>query len=444
MARPTVAITPKRRYLSLFCQDIEESRLERIVEWCDRYSPFLSRDGNDGVIVDITGCAHLYGGEGALLLDVQRRLARAGAKTHGAIADSIGAAWALARYGTHKFIVSGVMNTIALLDPLPVEALRLDSATVQKLRRLGLTDIASIRKLARSSLNARFGETLLGRMDQAFSLAEELITPWRPAAEYRASRILAEPISTVSSVEHVLRELLEDVCLRLEKNHLGSRCMDLACYRVDGTVDRCEVRTSKPTRSSTHLIRLFRDRLEKLWADFGFETFTLSVLIAEELNPSQLSFIGNDLDNEESQTSFDAFIDRISMRLGIDIVNRIAVCESYLPEFMVKLQSAVISSSSFKSAEWPLYRLRPTRLINPPMPIEVPDAKLSQYFVIGKQRHTVVRAEGPERLTPEWWREPVSQWETRDYYRVEDDNGLRFWIFQCHKTNRWYLHGHFA
>lgn len=426
-----------RCFLSLFCPDIASDRLTRLVEWCDRYSPLVSQDGCDGVIADIAGCAHLFGGEGGLLIDLERRLHRMGIESHAAVADTWGAAWALARYGD-KFIVHGE-DIIGALDPLPVEALRLPREIVLELRRLGLLDIAAVRKIPRSSLNARFGSTLLWRLDRAFHKAEEPLTPWRPPAPYRSSRILAEPISTVGSVEHVLQDLLREICARLEKNRLGSRHMDLACYRVDGTVDRCEARTSKPTRAIPHLMRLFRDRLEKLWADFGFETFVLSVLRSEALDASQLSLM--ETNSVEEEESFDALVDRLGMKLGFQEVNRIRVRESLLPEHSVEFQPAAISG--FESARWPGYRIRPVRMIDPPMRIEVsvliPGESPVQFF-IGQRRHRVVRSEGPERLTPEWWRESDSRRGTRDYYRIEDDQGLRFWIF--HESGQWFLHGH--
>lgn len=429
-----------RCFLSLFCPDITNDRLTRLVEWCDGYSPLVSQDGCNGIILDITGCAHLFGGEASLLLDLQRRLQRMGIESHAAIADTWGAAWALARYG-NRFIVHGE-SIVAALDPLSVEALRLPDEIVLELRRFGLVTIGSVRKIPRQSLSVRFGSTLLWRLDQTFHQAEDPLTPWRPPAAYRASRILAEPISTVSSVEYVLRRLLQEICLRLEKNHLGSRRMDLACYRVDGTVDRCEVRTSKPNRSSPHLMRLFSGRLEKLWADFGFEAFVLSVSDAEALHPAQLSLSLSEV--AQNQELFDELVDPLGMRFGFNEVNRIRVRESFLPEHAVEFRAATAPRRT--SAEWPAYRVRPIRLIDPPMPIQIsmliPGGSPIQ-FLIGQQKHRIVRLEGPERLTAEWWRERGSRWNTRDYYRIEDDKGFRFWIF-CDSSKHWFLHGHFA
>jgi protein ImuB len=430
----------ERCFLSLYCPDIANDRLARLVEWCDRYSPLIAQDGCNGIILDITGCAHLFGGEGPLLIDIYNRLHRMGIESHAAISDSWGAAWALARYG-NRFIVYGE-NIVPALDPLPVEALRLPHEIVLELRRLGLVTIAAVRKIPRRSLSVRFGTTLLWRLDQAFHQAEDPLTPWRRLAAYRVSRILAEPISTVSSVEYVLRDMLQEICTRLAKNHVGSRHMELACYRVDGTVDRCEVRTSKPNRAILHLMRLFSGRLEKLWADFGFETFVLSVPDVEALHPAQLSF--SQSETVQNDEFFDELVDRLGMRLGFQEVNRVRVCESYLPEQAAELRPA--SASPLSSAEWPAYRIRPIRLIDPPMPIqvsiEIPGGSPVQFF-IGQQKHRVTRSEGPERLTTEWWRDCKARWGTRDYYRIEDDNGFRFWIF-CDSSERWYLHGHFA
>ncbi len=204
-----------RCFLSLYCPDIASDRLTRLVEWCDRYSPLVAQDGPDGVILNITGCTHLFGGEAALLLDLQQRLHRMGIESQAAISGTWGAAWALARYGDKAIVHSE--HTISALDPLPVEALRLPMEIVLELRRLGLVTIAAVRKIPRGSLSVRFGSTLLWRLDQAFQKAEDPLTPWRPPAAYRACRILAEPISTMGSVEYVLRDLLQEVCTGARK-----------------------------------------------------------------------------------------------------------------------------------------------------------------------------------------------------------------------------------
>ena len=401
--------------------------------------PLASQDGDDGIILDITGCAHLFGGEGPLLLDLRRRLHRMGLESHSAIADSWSIAWALARYG-NRFIVHGEA-AVPLLDRMPVEALRLPAEMIPELRRPGLSTIASVRKIPRQSLAVRFGSTLIRRLDQMFHNAAEPLTPWCPPAAYRAARISGEPIATLQAVEYVLQELLKEVCARLEKHHLGSRHMNFTCYRVDGSVDHVPIRMSKPTRSPRHLMRLFSETLDSLNAGFGFETFVLSVVTTEALKPAQLSLAEANAPHEE-EASFDALVDRLGVRLGFAEVNRIQVCESYLPEHAVKLLPAVEPDRA--DAEWPAWRVRPIRLIDPPMSIGVsvliPGGSPVQFF-IGEQQHRVVRSEGPEILTAEWWREPGSRWSKRDYYRIENQKGFRFWIFRD-PSGSWFLHGH--
>lgn len=426
-----------RRFLSLFCPNIASGRLQKLVGWCDRYSPLAAADGSDGVILDITGCTHLFGGEDKLFLDLRKHLLRMGIRSKGAIADAWSIAWALARY-SKACIVQGE-RAVSALAPLPVEALRLPDEIIFKLRRLGLSTISDVRKIPHSSLDARFGPALPWRLDQISCKAEEPLTPWRPPAPHRASRISAEPITTTGAVQYVLHDLLDEICERLEESRLGSRRIEFACHRVDGTVERCELRTSKPTRSLPHLMYLFEGRLGTLKAGFGFEAFVLSVLDTEALHSTQLCFWQTGPIKNES--SFDALVDRFGMKLGFQEVNRIRVRESLLPEYAVELCSA--SEPPGASAEWPAYRVRPIRLLDPPRSIEVsiliPGGSPVQ-VLLGQQRRRIVRSEGPERLTDEWWREPNLHWGTRDYYRVEDDKGFRFWIFRD-SSERWFLHG---
>jgi protein ImuB len=428
-----------RRFLSLFCPALSNHQLTQLVEWCDGYSPLVAADGNDGVILDITGCTHLFGGEGPLLLDVVRRLRQMGIKSKAAIADAWSIAWALARY-SKNLIVQGD-NAISALAPLPIEALRLPNEIILELRRLGLSTIGAVKKIPRLSLAARFGVALTQRLDQIFHHAEEPLTPWRPPAPYRASRTAAEPIFTVSAVEYVLRDLLQEICERLEESSRGSRQMELACYRLDGTVDRSEVRTSKPTRSHSHLLNLFSNQLGVLRSGFGFEVFVLSVLDNEALDPIQLSL--SQTDSIEENSSFDALADRLGTKLGFHAVNHICIQESLLPEHSIEFHP--ITSPAKASAEWPVYRIRPVQLIDPPMRIEVsiliPGGSPVQ-FILGQQKRRIIRSEGPERLTREWWRDKVSFWDTRDYYRIEDEGGFRFWIFRD-SSEHWFLHGQF-
>ena len=419
---------------------------QRLIHWCNRYSPLVADDGFGGIVLDITGCAHLFGGEEALLNDVQIRIRRAGYLVRGAIADSLGAAWALARY-SKQVIVNGSELPQAL-NPLPVEALRLPEEITRALRRVGLTTIAALQKISRQALVTRFGPGILLRLDQAFGQAEETITPYRRRPPYSARRTLPEPISTTSAVEYALLDLMKEICLRLEKEHVGARRMNLDCYRVDGSVTGCAISASKPVRSVKHLIRLFSEKLDKIDAGFGIETLILSVLSIDKFDASQLTLPQVNPEVEDDTAVLDELIDRLGMRLGFQYVSRLCIRESLLPEYAIEFQP--VTAPRMQSALWPGHRIRPVYWVDPPMRIEVATihpAGSPVQFRMGQQVHRIVRAEGPERLTPEWWRIDLLRWESRDYYRIEDEFGCRFWIFQevpaaISTPTRWFLRGH--
>src|SRR5579884_265620 len=418
-----------RRLLCLYLSDTSAQVKARLLPWCHRYSPLVADDGCGGIVLDITGCAHLFGGEEALLSDIQSRIRRAGHRVRGAIADTLGAAWALARY-SRQVIASGSELPQAL-NPLPVEALRLPEEVTRALRRVGLSTIAAFQKVGRQALVTRFGSGILLRLDQAFGKAEETITPYRRHPPYSARRMLAEPVATTSAVEYILHDLLQEICARLEKEHLGARRLDLDCYRIDGTVAVCTISTSKPVRSVKHLIRLFSEKLDGIDAGFGIETFILSVQNIDRFDPSQLTLPQFDPHSLPDSTVLDELIDRIGVRLGFQHVARMRICESLLPEYSVEFRS--VSAGEMPSALWPEYRIRPVYWVDPPVHIEVatihPGGGPVQFRLRG-DTHRVVKAEGPERLTPEWWRLQSLHWESRDYYRIEDDRGCRFWIYR--------------
>jgi protein ImuB len=351
----------------------------------------------------------------------------------------------LARY-SKQVIVSGSELPQAL-NPLPVEALRLPEEITRALRRVGLSTIAAFQKVSRQAIVTRFGQDTLLRLDQAFGQAEETITPHRRRAPYSARRTLPEPIGMTSAVEYVLLDLLKEICARLEKDHAGARRLNLDCYRVDGIVTACGISTSKPVRSVKHLIRLFAEKLDSLDAGFGIETLILSVLNVDRFHPAQLTLPDFDPDHAQNTQELDQLIDRLGARLGFQHVSRLRICESLLPEHAVEFRP--VTATQLPGALWPEYRVRPVYWIDPPMRIEVATihpAGSPVQFRLGRQLHRILKAEGPERLTPEWWRLGNVGWELRDFYRIEDERGRRFWIYQEHlasaSATRWFLRGH--
>ena len=418
--------------------------MQRLVVWCDRYSPLASQDGADGIVLDITGCAHLFDGEAALLDAIQSRIGAMQFRGRAAIAGTHGAAWALARFGQQRVVSSDELPDA--LAPLPAKALRIPAEIAIELGRVGLATIGQLRRVARDSISTRYGANVLLRLDQALGHVEEPITPYRVPAPYRVARVFAEPIGSTAAVEHILLDLLTTLCARLEKEHRGARRFDLDCHRVDSSVARLQVRISKAGRSITHLMRLFSEKMSSLDAGFGIEIMTLSAADVDAIAPQQLSLPHYGADVEDD-TILNELLDRMGLRLGFEHVCRIQIRESLLPEHATAY--VPVTSAVAPNAAWPAHRTRPVRLIEPPSLIEVAEiipGKLPTRIRIGHELHRVVRAEGPERLTPEWWRELPSPWTMRDYYRIEDEHGMRLWIFRETLRNqageRWFLHGH--
>ncbi|MCZ2080425.1 MAG: DNA polymerase Y family protein [Bryobacterales bacterium] len=423
--------------------DADDRLKQHLVEWCNRYSPLAAHDGTDGIVLDITGCAHLFGGEALLLEEIQAGLREMQLRVRGAIADTPAATWALARFNRNAIVSREELP--AALDPLPVRALRIPSEITVELGRVGLTTIGLMRRVPRDSLAARYGPNLLLRLDQALGLAPESITPYRAPAPYRAGHIFAEPIGATAAVEQVVLELLTTLCTRLEKEHRGARRFDLACHRVDGSVAYLQVRTSKAGRSITHLMRLFSEKINTLDAGFGIEVVMLHAVNVETVAPVQMALPQCRREVEES-AAFDELLDRIGLRLGFEHVCRFQIRQSLLPEFSTAF--VPVTAASAPDTAWPVHRIRPVQLIEPPALIEIAEiipGKCPVRIRVGRQLHRIVRAEGPERLTPEWWRQQSVAWVTRDYYRIEDEEGARFWIFRemrrAEPEERWYLHG---
>jgi protein ImuB len=395
-------------------------------------------------VLDITGCAHLFGGETALLETMQTRIREMKFRVRGAVADTAGAAWALARFSKRAVVTSEELTDA--LDPLPVKALRIPDEIAIELNRVGLTMITHIRRISRDSLTVRYGPVVLLRLDQVLGFLEEPITPYRAPAPYRAGRTFAEPIGTTAAVEHTSLDLLTTICARLEKEHRGARRFDLECYRVDGSVVRSQVRTSKPARSITHVMRLFSEKMNSLDAGFGIEIMILSASDVDISAPVQMA-LPHCEDSVEEDGLLNELLDRLGSRLGFEHVCRFQIRESLLPEYSIEF--IPVTGALMPNAEWPENRIRPVRLIEPPAPIEIAEiipGKLPVQIRIGHQLHRIVRAEGPERLTPEWWRDHPFPWKTRDYYRIENDQGARFWVFRetawVQAGERWFLRGH--
>ncbi|WP_280821172.1 DNA polymerase Y family protein [Pseudaminobacter soli (ex Li et al. 2025)] len=429
--------------------------LEGLADWCDRYTPLVALDGADGLFLDITGCAHLFGGEKALLDDLLARFFHQGFDVRAGLASTPGAAWAAARFRSPDIVEPGAEEK--MLEPLPLAALRLEPATVAGLESVGLRNAGAILRSPRAPLARRFGAALLARIDQALGRTEEAISPRLPVAALSVERHLAEPVALMEDIERLVLLLATSLRADLERRGEGARALQLLLFRVDGMVSRVSVGTSRPLRAAEQVARLFHERLTALdgalEAGYGFDLVRLSVLTAAPFAMAQTDLAGDVLQGEEDLA---LFVDRISARLGAEAVHRPATVESHLPERAVaRTPFAMVAGATALRAipAPPEAQERPIRLLAHPEQIEVMAAEIPEgppaRFRWRRVLYDVVRAEGPERIAAEWWLEPAES-PTRDYFRIEDRTGRRYWLFregfygEGKPSPRWFMQGLFA
>lgn len=411
--------------------------LEELADWCGRYAPWAATDGEDGIRLDITGVAHLFGGEAGLLADLARRFTAAGLTLRTAIADTPGAAWAVARFGAGGSVPEG--GVAAALAPLSLAALRLTPETVQALSRVGVRAVGELAALPRAPLALRFGAAVVERLDQAFGRVKEPISPRRPPAAFRVRLAFAEAIGRREDIEEAVRRLLRLLAAELEDAGRGVRRLDLVVYGVDSSCQRIGIGTAAPSRSVPHLFRLLAEHFERIDPGFGIEVLALEAAVVDPLVPQQL---GQQLGMGSASISLVDLIDRLQNRLGPDRVVSLLSADSHVPERAVVVSPAAATGGG---RDWPERGERPIALLAAPERIETEPAEAMaeppQRFTWRRGWRDVVRAEGPERIAPEWWRTTGTQ-RTRDYWRLEDATGRRYWVYR--DAAGWYLQGLFA
>ena len=453
--------------------------LEKLAVWCDRYTPWVALDdfpdqAGYGLFLDISGCAHLFGGgdagEARLLEDLTGRIEKLGFACRAGLADTAGAAWAMAHYdagGRAQRIVAPGGQRKALAE-LETAALRLPQEAIDTLNRLGLRRVGDLYSLPRAPLTNRFGPLVLARLDQALGRMVENIQPRRPTPPVRCRLAFAEPIGRPEDIAAATSRLLASLGSQLESAGMGARQVELVLYRVDGSFERCEIGTSQPSRDAEHLLRLFAEPLTQIDAGFGVE---LMLITARAADP----FVGRQNSMQQGEGNEDGkvgeLIDRLTAKLGSDRVIRLIPRQSHVPERAVQRVmasgAAAARTATAVAEDWRVFAkaspVRPVRLLANPEPIDViapvPDDPPRQ-FNWRQQAHRVVRVDGPERLANEWWREPDATSlaleatpPVRDYYRIEAEDGQRYWIYRdgpfnsvvgaagSLRTARWYLHG---
>lgn len=422
--------------------------LMRLAEGCDRYTPMVALDPPDGLILDVTGCAHLHGGEAGLAADIHARLARLGMSVRGTFANNPDAAHALVRFG------NGEGEDVRLL---PVEALELEAEATVALRRAGLVTIGDLAARPMAGFAARFGMAAATRLRRLLGDETRPIDPRRDPPPVIVERRFAEPIARVDDALDAIGALVAEAAVELEARGEGGRAFAATLFRCDGLAPRLTIETGRPSRDPALIVRLLRERIDTL-ADpldpgFGYDMVRLAVLHAEPLSAAQLEMEGR----ERPDADLAALLDRLAVRLGADRVIRLKPYDSHIPERAQVATGLSDLSGCWDSPPSGAPPARPFLLLDPPEAVqvlaEVPDGPPRRFRHRGAW-HDVQRAEGPERVAAEWWRRkhghrPGKGGLTRDYYRIEDQEGRRFWLFRHGLYGEkadpaWYLHGLFA
>ena len=487
--------------------------VRRLARWAGRWSPLVETDG-DGLRLDVSGVAHLFGGEEGLVRDVQRRFARMGLSVRVAIAPTAAAAWALARFSPSPLegeggssrrlrkgeglstpsprsaslsrpLPPGERGFTETLAPLPVAALRLDPDTVRTLERLGLKTIGALLGVPRLALARRFrgAEDVVDALDRLLGRKPQPLTAAPAEPQPRALLRLEEPATHPEAASQALERLIPELVRRLQERNLGVRRLSLSGFRVDGSVGQASVATAIPSREAKHLARLLADKAAALNPEFGFDAFALTAEWTESLDCAQDSLV----EEPSGERELARLVDRLTVKLGPRAVRRPQRHESHLPERASGWVGAVGNPSPLAGQGRSGRRLRkgegatetdampphlptatrrappcpargegqtrPQRLLDRPEAIDVIYATpegMPRRFVWRRAVHDIARAEGPERIAPEWWRQPSSA-RLRDYYRVEDQAGRRFWIYREGLAGDgrggapgWFIHGLFG
>ncbi len=426
--------------------------LEKIADWCDCFTPLVAIDPLQGLFLDITGVAHLFGGEEKMLSLVCEKIAALGFAVQGAIADTSLAARALARHA--QGTVAPPDGNACVLAPLPIAALDCGEDIMRSLRRAGLKTIAQVAERGRAELASRFGGGFVTRLDVMLGRYEKPLAPRRSLPDFRAEQRFAEPVVTKEMIAGSLQTLTTSLSGMLEREGQGLRHLEAFFFRADGKLERIAVKTGTPLRDANVMLRLLNERLDAL-ADpldpgFGFDVIRLEASLTEKSQIVTTSFD----DNENSRWQVAFLVDRLAARFGEHRVQRFVAQDTHIPEAQgvtVPAQDREFTGTWVRKSKENDPPLRPLRLLEKPEEIRVPVTGVPEdapkRFHWRRAQFDVARVEGPERIAMEWWRKEKP---TRDYFRVETQGGQRFWLYRdglYRETGlqpRWYLQGIFA
>ncbi len=436
--------------------------LRLLARWAGRYCPWVGLEGEDGLVLDVTGSTHLFGGELSLLETMRERLFRAGLGVRLGLADTRGGAWALAHHGAGEDLSGRIAppgKSRSLLGGLPVAALRLEGSIVTGLLRLGVRTIEDLYALPRSTVTRRFGLEPLMRLDQAFGHREEAISPLSEPPHYGVRMSLPEPIGLTSDVMAVAEKLLDRLCDKLEEQGAGARVLQLTMRRLDQVASQVELRLARPMREAGRILPLFERSVDEVDAGFGIDMVRLEAVVVEPMVDEQLAapaLADGQAGDKGVLRPLDDLITRLGSRIGLENVLRFVPADSHIPELGFSLQPAAFSEAV---KEWPrkgaISGLARPLLLFPPEPIVLPlssqeDAARREppaQFRWRRMHLSVERARGPERIAPEWWWEdPAWRSGIRDYWWVETRQGWRLWLFHTPQNalshlSSWFVQG---
>jgi protein ImuB len=424
--------------------------LENIADWCDRYTPLVGLDGTDGLLLDITGAAHLFGGEAAMLKLVTGSIARQRFAVRGAIAGTTLCAHALARHAPGTIAAAG--SEADAVAPLSITALEPDEKILRALRHAGLKTVGMVAQRLSSELSERLGTGFVARLRVMLGAREQPLQPRRALPDLMAEQRFADPVVSQSVIASTLLSLAQSLSHILEREGRGARLLEAAFFRADGKLERITVRAGEPLRDPAVMLRLLTQKLDAL-ADpldpgFGFDLIRLEAVLADETRPITISFDADE--NARAQIAF--LVDRLAARFGETRVQRFVPQDTHIPE---AAGIAIPAQERDFDGAWIRKRgdndppRRPLRLLAKPEEINAvagyPDDPPKR-FRWRNAHFTVSRAEGPERIAMQWWR---NEGLTRDYFRVETGDGQRFWLYRDGLYRqvgapRWYLQGVFA
>lgn len=355
------------------------------------------------------------------------------------IADTKGAAWALARFSDGKVEIAPEGKTSAALATLPLEGLRLPPKTATDLRRTGLKTIGQLSEIKSAELARRFGLDLTKALSAALGHEPDPVSPKAADPIYAARMTLPDPIGLKDDLLGVLERMTASVSGRLENDAKGARRYELTVRCVDTGDHILRIGFARPTYERRAILQQFERPLEGLKIEFGADWFRLEAGHIEPIQPFQISLDSH----KQTEDDTSKIISTLGNRLGFDRVRQFAPMQSHLPE---REFICVEAMDRREPAAWTAApRKRPLRLFKrPERLVTLEPGRPPRRFQWRRSIFSTQDAKGPERLTAEWWQDDRAA--MRDYWQVQTEDGPRLWLMTYPGSSEpdWYIAGRFA